>query len=93
LIARLRKKSNVSCFKSAVVILGTGTPSQRLPFFCKRNLSNAAPFILHKGQNSDLKIAYILLKDLFCNCFTLFSFCFDAKRNKKIKAATKKAEK
>jgi len=34
-----------------------------------------------------------LLKDIFCNCFTLFSFYLDTKRNKKIKAATKKAEK
>ncbi len=41
------------------------------------------------------------MKELFCNYFTLFSFCprnkrdvpLDAKRNKKIKAATKKAEK
>ena len=34
-----------------------------------------------------------LMKELFCNYNTLFSFCLDAKRNKKIKAETKKAEK
>ncbi len=60
-------------------------------------------FVLYftRGKVVNYKQRSFLMKELFCNYNTLFYFCprikrdvpLDAKRNKKIKAATKKAEK